>query len=47
VRPMMFTDTESSSSIFRTAFAVLIRFTTRHSQPVPSRHGVHWPQDSS
>ena len=21
-----------------------MRFITRHIQPVPSRHGVHWPQ---
>ena len=26
---------------------VSMRCTTRYSQPVPSRHGVHWPQDSS
>jgi NADH-quinone oxidoreductase subunit G len=47
VRPMMLSDTE-----FRRSMSCIrpcpcsMRSTMRHSQPVPSRHGVHWPHDS-
>ena len=48
VRPAMLSETSSSSarsSIRPKPFSM--RCTTRYSQPVPSRQGVHWPQDSS
>ena len=45
VWPSIWVETSSSMSISRfCARPSAMRLTTRHIQPVPSRHGVHWPQ---
>ena len=45
VWPSTWLATSSSRSISDiSASPVTIRSMTRHIQPVPSRHGVHWPQ---
>src|SRR5690606_31712416 len=47
VRPMMFSATLSSRSMSAGVPSPRwILSTRRQSQPVPSRQGVHWPQDS-
>ena len=37
-------DVEQHVDLFAAASPVTMRSITRHSQPQPSRHGVHWPQ---
>ena len=45
VWPSIWVETSSSRSIsVGSASPIAIRSSTRHIQPVPSRHGVHWPQ---
>ena len=45
VWPSIWVVTSRSMSIsFISADPAAMRSITRHIQPVPSRHGVHWPQ---
>ena len=40
-------DIEQQVQVLRAALSpARMRLSVRLSQPVPSRHGVHWPQDS-
>ena len=40
-------DVVEQIQVFRPPFPFTMRWSTRYIQPVPSRQGVHWPQDSA